>query len=97
MAERIVRFSEQFFARLESLLPDERGDDGAPSLTDIMMLELPAIRDRLAADFDGVTMQTPDPDVRVHLTQGVLVRHLAVYAALDEAGSVEVFWLDIEP
>ncbi len=81
---------------MESLVPAERGADGRPSLTDVLMLELPVIRDRLAADFKGVTMQTPDPEVRVYVARGVLVLHLALYAALDETGSVEVFWVDIE-
>jgi hypothetical protein len=58
VAERVVRFTEQSFDRLEAFLPEERGPDGSPSLTDFLLLDLPVIRDRLAADYEGVTMGT---------------------------------------
>lgn len=48
--ERQVRFTEQFFDRLDTLLPSERGADGTPSVTDSVLLDLPAVRDRVAAD-----------------------------------------------
>jgi hypothetical protein len=50
VTERQVRFTEQFFERLDSLLPTERGADGTPSVTDFLLLDLPAVRDRLASD-----------------------------------------------
>lgn len=92
MPERIVRFSDQFFDRLDELLPVERGADGSPSVTDFLMLELPAIRDMLASDFERYTMVTEDPDVRVYVGSGVLFNAVAVFAALDE-DSVEAFWV----
>lgn len=96
MAERIVRFTEQFFDRLEASLPEERGADGSPSLTDFLLLDLPVIRDRLAADYESVTMGTDDRDVRVYIGRGILVPRVAVYVALDAGGSVEAFWVDID-
>ena len=51
MAERAVRFTEEFFDRLSLLLDEERGVDGTPSVTDFIVFELPPLRDRLAADF----------------------------------------------
>jgi hypothetical protein len=39
--EREVRFTEQFFDRLELLLPSERGADGTPSITDFLLIDLP--------------------------------------------------------
>ncbi len=95
VAERVVRFTEQFFDRLESFLPEERGADGSPSLTDFLMLDLAVIRDRLATDYESVTLGTDDPDVRVYVGRGILVPHVAVYVALDAGDGVEAFWVDI--
>ncbi len=96
MAERVVRFTEQFFDRLEAFLPEERGPDGSPSLTDFLLLDLPVIRDRLAADYEGVTMGTDDLDVRVYVGRSILVARVAVYVALDAGNNVEAFWVDID-
>jgi hypothetical protein len=62
--ERQVRFTEQFFNRLDWLLPDERGADGAPSVTDFLLLDLPPVRDDLATNFEATTFETDDPEVR---------------------------------
>ena len=70
--ERQVRFTEQFFDRLELLFPTERGVDGTPSVTDFLLLEFPAVRDRLATDFAGSTLATDDPDIRVFIGAGGL-------------------------
>jgi hypothetical protein len=93
VAERIVRFTEQFFDQLDALLPQARGVDGTPSVTDFLLLELPPVRDLLASEFEYRTTPTRDPDVRVYLGIGVLVKELALFAALDPAGQVEVFWV----
>ena len=95
MPERIVRFSDQFFDRLDDLLPVERGADGTPSVTDFLLLELPAVRDMLASDFEQCTMPTEDPDVRVYVGAGVLFRAVAIFAALD-GDSVEAFWVMVD-
>ena len=97
VVERVVRFSEEFFERLEELLPSERGELGTPSVTDFLLLELPAIRDRLATDYDRATLSTDDPDVRVSIGAGVLVSRLAVYATVDRNGLVEAFRVDFDP
>ena len=47
--DRQVRFTEEFFERLDVLLPEERGTDGTPSVTDFLVFEVPPIRDRLAS------------------------------------------------
>jgi hypothetical protein len=47
LPERQVRFTEQFFNRLEWLLPGERAADGMPSITDFLLFDLPRVRDRL--------------------------------------------------
>jgi hypothetical protein len=95
VTERQVRFTEQFFDQLDRLLPGERGADGTPSVTDLLLLDLPRVRDRLAADYEGNTLPTDDPDVRVYVGAGVLVSRFAIFVAL-EADTVEAFWLSID-
>jgi hypothetical protein len=96
VTDRVVRFTEQFFDRLADLLDEDRGIDGAPSITDFLLLDLPAVRDALANDYHNVTLPTADPDVRVYLSAGVLVRRFAVYVAVELDGSVEGFWIDFD-
>lgn len=95
MPERQVRFTEQFFDLIDTLLPSERSADGTPSVTDFLLFDLPAVRDRLAANYDENTLATDDPDVRVYIGSGVLVNRFAIYAVL-EAEVVEAFWLSID-
>jgi hypothetical protein len=93
--ERQVRFTEQFFNRLDVLLPGERGIDGTPSITDFLLLDLPRVRDRLVSDYQGNTLATDDPDVRVYIGAGVLVRRYAIFVA-EEGDAIEAFWVSID-
>jgi hypothetical protein len=93
--DRLVRFSEQFFNRISWLLPEDRGLDGTPSITDFLLLDLPRVRDRLAADYLANTFATDEGDVRVCMSAGVLTACFALYCAL-EGETVEVFWLTID-
>jgi hypothetical protein len=93
--ERQVRFTEQFFNRLDWLLPDERGADGMPSVTDFLLLDLPPVRDDLASKFEGTTFATDDPEVRVYIGTGILVSAFAIYAAL-EGETIEAFWITMD-
>jgi len=89
-AERRVRFTEEFFERLETLLPEERGADGRPSITDFLAFEIPTFRDRLALNAEGATVATAVPDVRALVAAGVLVPALVVYLMIHE-DEVEAF------
>jgi hypothetical protein len=95
VAERQVRFTEQFFEALDERFPTERGADGTPSATDFLLIDLPAVRDRLANDFDRWTLPTTDQEVRVCIGAGILVERFALFAAL-VGDVVEVFWLTME-
>ena len=95
MPDRIVRFTEQFFNRLDWLLPEERDSEGTPSITDFIVHELPRVRDRLASDYIGHTLATDDPDVRVWIGAGILVHRFIVYTGLD-GDDIEAFWITIE-
>lgn len=50
MNRRQVRFTEQFFERLDELLPPGRPDDGGPSASDFLLHELPNVIDAIADD-----------------------------------------------
>jgi hypothetical protein len=94
VTERRIFFTEQFFDELGRLLPLERQADGTPSLTDFLLIDLPAVRDRLLADFEGATLPVPNSNVRVLVGFGPLVPRFAIYAELESA-SIEVFWITI--
>lgn len=97
MIRREVRVSEQFFARLDELLPAERSADGRPSAADFLLHELPDVVDELADDFVGATLPSGyDEEIRVLVANGLLVKAFVVYAALDGADVVDVFYLDID-
>ncbi len=95
MAEREVRFTEEFFDRLETLLPSERGSDGEPSVTDFLLLDLPTVRDDLAEDYEGRTLPTTDLDVRVYVGAGVLFRGFAIFTLLHD-DAVDAFWINVD-
>jgi hypothetical protein len=62
-----------------------------------LLHEVPPIIDRLATDYESVTVAMPDaPEVRVHLTAGVLVGHLAICTVLAADGAVEIIYLDTD-
>ena len=96
MPERLVRFTQSFFDRLDDLLPDERGADGSPSATDFLLYELPRIRDLLSTDFERNTISADLSEMRVYVGAGLLVRSVALYAILAEDDAVEVIWLAID-
>jgi len=93
---RLVRVTDQFFERLDALLPAVRTPDGRPSTADFLLHEMPNVIDKLAVEFESATTPSVDePDVRVLIAAGRLVRYYAVYAVEVDDGSVEVLWLDV--
>jgi hypothetical protein len=97
MPDRLVRFAESFFDDLDAQLPAERSADGAASVTDFLLYDLPRLRDSLAADFEGRTLPVPDLEpLRVLIAAGTLVRSVALYVWLDPTGQVIVVAVDIE-
>jgi hypothetical protein len=49
-----VRVAESFFEQLDRRLSTDRDADGTPSVTDFLVLDLPAVVDRFASDFDAL-------------------------------------------
>lgn len=94
MTRRVVRVTDQFFDTLDRQLPEERDGRGRPSRTDFLVHDLSGALDALAEDYNGVTMATDDPDVRVMVTTGPLIPVFRLYVSLGPTG-VEVHALEI--
>lgn len=96
MTRREVRVADQFFERLDELLPTRRTIDGLPSGTDFLLHDIPSVIDRLAEDFESATIPSGyDEGTRVLVATGLLVTYFVVYATIIADGSVEVFYLDL--
>ncbi|MCB1248427.1 MAG: hypothetical protein R2699_17870 [Acidimicrobiales bacterium] len=95
---RRVRVTDQFFERLDELLPAERTIDGRPSATDFLLHDLPTMIDRLADDYIACTLPVEElAPVRVMITSGLLVPYLSLYVTLTIEDVIEVLYLDIGP
>ena len=81
-SRRVVRVTDSFFDQLDTYFGSERGPNGEPSATDFIVLELPAIVERFATDFDGLPeIVDRVPAGRMLITSGVLVRAVACSAS----------------
>jgi hypothetical protein len=90
-SRREVRVSEEFFCQLDEQLGEYRGRDGAPSATDYLVLELPAIVERFASGFEELAeMVEGVPAARMLVTTGVLVRASVVYGIETRDGVIEL-------
>jgi hypothetical protein len=94
---RVVRVSAAFFDQLDELLGSERGSVGEPSATDFVVIELPAVVERFATDFESLPeMIEGTPAGRMLIAPGLLVRTFAVYGILVTDGSIELVGITIE-
>lgn len=94
---RPVRVTEGFFEDLDALLPPERSSAGTPSTADLLLYEIPRILELVATDLGGSTAPIAGiHNIRVLITSGMLVQHIAAYAVLHDDESVEIIALEIE-
>ena len=94
---RQVRVTDQFFDRLDSLLPQERWADGLPSGADFLLHEMLKIIDALAEGYLGVTLPVDDvDDVRMLITSGIMIVFIVVYVVVAADGGIEIVSLDLE-
>jgi len=94
---RTVLVTDAFFEQLDSYFDTERGPLGEPSATDFIVLELPAIVERFATDFDGLPEIVDGvPAGRMLITWGVLVRAMAVFGLATADTTVELIGLTVE-
>lgn len=95
---RTVRVSDTFFDQLDSYFGRERGPFGEPSATDFIVLELPAIVERFATDFDGLPEIVDGVSAgRMLITSGVLVQAIAVFGLAVSDTAVDLIGLTVEP
>lgn len=94
---RIVQVSISFFDQLDDQLRAERGAAGEPSATDFVVIELPAVVERFATDFDGLPEVIEGvPGGRMLIAPSLLVHAFAVFGVLLADGSIELVGITIE-
>jgi len=94
---RVVRVAPAFFDQLDEQLRAERGPNGEPSASDFVVLELPAIVERFASDFDSLPeLIEGTPAARVLIAPGLVVRAFAVYGVSMTDGSVELIGVSLD-
>ena len=94
---RVVRVSSDFFDQLDRQLRPERGPSGEPSATDFIVVDLPTIVERFAAQFESLPEAVEGvPEARVVVGTGEVVRAFVVYGLLLTDGAVELIGVDID-
>ena len=94
---RVVRVTAGFFDQLDTYFAAERGPNGEPSATDFLVLELPAIVERFATDFDALPEIVDGVSAgRMLITAGVLVQAIAVYGIATSETSVDLIGVTVE-
>ena len=92
-----VRVAESFFEQLDALLPADRGPNGEPSATDFLVIDLPAIVDQVATEFDDLPEIIEGvPSARMLINTGRLVNQFVVYGLEAPDGSVDLIGIDVE-
>jgi hypothetical protein len=94
---RPVRVDQQFFAELDAQLGETRGDNGEPSSTDFLLIDLPSIADMFATSFDDLpAMYDSRADYRYLVTTGSLVTAAVIVGQLHADGSIILFSIEID-
>jgi hypothetical protein len=94
---REVRVSEDFFRQLDDQLGLTRGLHGEPSSTDYLIIELPAVVERFATNFDSLAEFVGGvPTARMLVTTGVLVRASVVYGLEVADGGIELIGIMLD-
>ncbi len=94
---RPVRVDPQFFAELDAQLGETRGDNGEPSSSDFLLIDLPSIADMFATSFDDLpAMYEGRTDYRFLVTTGSLVAAAVIVGQLHTDGSIILFGIEID-
>ena len=94
-----MRVSVGVFDELDRVLAAERGPNGEPSVNDFLTIDLLPIVDAFAERFHELPEAVPgQPDFRLLVTAGALVRGVAVIGELTPDGTIELvnIQLDLE-
>ena len=94
---RPVRVDPQFFAELDAQLGESRGDEGEPSSSDFLLIDLPSIADMFATSFDDLpAMYESRTDYRYLVSTGSLVAAAVIVGQLHADGSIILFSIEID-
>lgn len=94
---RQVRVASALFDQLDELLGADRGPQGQPSATDFVVLELPAIVERFATDFNRLPpIEEGLESARMLIGTGMLVRAFVVFGILATDGAIDLVGLGID-
>ena len=97
MAIRPARFRQSFFDDLDAQLPAERTDDGRPAAIDVLLFDLPRLRDLLANGYEHNTQPVRGAEpVRVLIQAGTLVHSAAPYAIETPDRTIDVIAIDLD-
>jgi hypothetical protein len=77
----IVRVADSFFEQLDEQLGASRGPNGEPSSTDFLVMELPAVVERFAIDFDS----TPRARRAARAAEGAGLADVPVHGTAERA------------
>jgi hypothetical protein len=94
---RVVRATPDLFAQLDFQLGDERGPNGEPSSADFQAYELLPIVERFATGWGDLPEVIPGrPEYRVLITEGHIVRAIAVTGQLAPDGAVDLVRIRVD-
>ncbi len=93
----VVRVSRVVFDEIDRVFGTERGPHGEPSANDFLTIDLLPIVDAFATGFDDLPEVIQGrPDYRILISNGVLVRAVAVIGQLVSDGSVELINIRVD-
>jgi hypothetical protein len=95
MPRRTVVFEDEFFERLNDLVPQERSATGVPSRTDLLAYDIPPLMDLLAEDYERFTLPVAGSDLRVLVQRGRFVRGIVLWTELLD-DRVRVFDIELD-
>lgn len=92
-----MRASSAFFGDIDRQLGSDRGPNGEPSATDFLVIEVPAIVEKFATDFENLPVAVEGVvEARMALGTGHLVSAFAVYGLLMSDDSVELIGVEVD-
>jgi len=94
---REVRVAESFFDELDLQLSRERGPNGEPSATDFLVVDLPAVVEVFAAEFDSLPESIGGVgSMRMFIGTSTLTNAFVVYGIETSAGVIELIGIELQ-
>jgi len=94
---REVRVADSFFNELDLQLGSERGPSGEPSATDFLVVDLPAIVDVFATQFNALPGMTDGlAAMRMFIGTSTLASAFVIYGIETSTGVVELVGIELQ-